>query len=94
MRDLIPPLRGARLLSRRALEELNTLQASVHTLGTTRNQALRIFVASRNVTTTVAQREFWLEFSWADQEYRVAVRRLAEFCGTHAPRTGGRTVRT
>lgn len=87
MRDLIPQqLRSGRLLSRRALEELNALQASVHALGSTRHKALRIFVASRNVTTEVAQREFWLEFSWADQEYRVAVKRLAEFCDSHGRR--------
>jgi len=86
VRDLIPPVRAGRILSRRVLEELNSLQASVHSLGSTRNKALRLFVASRNVTTEVAQREFWLEFSWADQEYRVAVRRLAQFCGEHARR--------
>jgi len=86
VRDLIPAVRAGRILSRRAMEELNSLQASVRALGRTRNQALRIFVASRNVTTPGAQREFWLEFSWADQEYRVAVRRLAEFCDAHGPR--------
>ena len=86
MRNLIGPGRAGRLLSRRALEELNSLQASVHVLGSTRNKALRIFVASRAATTTVAQREYWLEFSWADQEYRFAVRRLAEFCDEHGPR--------
>jgi hypothetical protein len=74
------------VLSRRALEEFNSLQASVHASGSTRSKALRLFVASRNITTVDAQREFWLEFSLADQEYRVAVRRLAAFCGAHAPR--------
>lgn len=83
MRDLSSRARSARLLSRRALEQLNSLQASVHSLGSTRNQALRIFVASRNVTTAIAQREYWLEFSWLDQEYREAVRRLAQFCRDH-----------
>ena len=83
MRDLSSRARPARLLSRRALEELNSLQASVHSLAGTRNRALRIFVASRSVTTEVAQREFWLEFSWIDQEYRAAVRRLAQFCEEH-----------
>ena len=56
------------------------MQASVHALGGTRDAALRRFVASRRATTPSAQREFWLEFSWLDQEYRAAVRRLAEFC--------------
>jgi hypothetical protein len=49
-----------------------------------RNTALRIFMASRGTTTSAAQREFWLEFSWLDQEYRVAVRRLADFCAMHS----------
>ena len=70
----------AGLLSRRALEELNVLQANVHRQGTLRAAALRILVASRHAATTIAQREFWLEIAWADQEYRVAVRRLAQFC--------------
>jgi hypothetical protein len=71
------------ILSRRALEELGTLQASVHSLCAERNAALRRFLASRYAATTIAQREFWLEFAWADQEYRVAVQRLAEFCRDH-----------
>ena len=45
--------------------------------------ALRMFAASRNAATRDAQREFWLEFSWADQEYRAAVSRLAQFCRDH-----------
>ena len=72
-----------RILSRRAIGELGALQASVQELAGQRSEALRIFIASRSATTTVAQREFWFEFSWADQEYRVAVRRLAEFCAEH-----------
>jgi hypothetical protein len=72
-----------KLLSRRALEQLGALQASVQELATHRNTALRLFVASRHTTTAVAQREFWLEFSWVDQEYRIAVRRLAQFCRDH-----------
>ena len=63
--------------------ELGALQASVHELGAQRNAALRLFLASRQAATALAQREFWLEFSWADQEYRVAVRRLAQFCVEH-----------
>jgi hypothetical protein len=77
---------GLKLLSRRAVLELGTLQASVHELGTHRNAALRLFMASRNATTLLAQREFWLEFSWIDQEYRAAVRRLAQFCSQHRVR--------
>lgn len=72
-----------KLLSRRALEQLGTLQASVQELAAHRNTALRMFIASRNTTTAIAQREFWLEFAWIDQEYRIAVRRLAQFCTEH-----------
>jgi hypothetical protein len=42
-------------------------------------------MASRNTTTPIAQREFWLEFSWVDEEYRAAVRKLAQFCRHHGP---------
>lgn len=80
------PVRAAQplgILSRRALEELGSLQTAVHTLCSERNAALRRFVASRHAATVLAQREFWLEFAWADQEYRVAVQRLAEFCRDH-----------
>jgi hypothetical protein len=69
-----------KLLSRRALEELGALQDAMQDLAAHRNAALRIFITSRNTTTVVAQREFWLEFSWIDQEYRAAVRKLAQFC--------------
>ena len=83
MRELSPQGRTVRILSRRALEELSALQATVHALGPPRNAALRMFVASRHSTTRIAQHEFWLEFSWLDQEYRAAVRRLAQFCRLH-----------
>ena len=72
-----------KLLSRRALEELGELQGLVRKLSGDRNTALRIFTASRFVAIASAQREFWLEFSWLDQEYRVAVCRLARFCVEH-----------
>jgi hypothetical protein len=79
-----------KLLSRRALDQLGSLQASVQELAAHRNTALRMFMASRTTTTTVAQREFWLEFAWVDQEYRIAVRRLAQFCNDHRETTGNR----
>lgn len=69
-----------RVLSRRALEELGVLQAAMRELALERNTALRIFLASRHATTTASQLEFWFEFVWLDQEYRVSVRRLAAFC--------------
>jgi hypothetical protein len=79
-----------KLLSRRALDQLGTLQASVQELANHRNTALRMFLTSRNTTTLVAQQEFWLEFAWIDQEYRIAVRRLAQFCTEHRDNTGTR----
>jgi len=76
-----------RVLSRHVLEELGQLQMTVRRLSTDRNTALRMFTASRSVAIASAQREFWLEFSWLDQEYRVAVRRLAQFCTHHRSNT-------
>lgn len=70
-------------LSRRALQELNMLQAAMRELASSRNEALRHYMTSRGVATDEAQREFWLEFSWIDQEYRIAVRRIAQFCLSH-----------
>jgi hypothetical protein len=79
-----------KLLSRRALEQLGSLQSSVQELAVHRNTALRMFIASRSTTTAMAQREFWLEFAWVDQEYRIAVRRLAQFCTDHQDNSGSR----
>ena len=79
-REHEPPVK---ILSRRTLYELGALQGAVRKLATDRNIALRLFIASRNAATRPAQQEFWLEFSWVDQEYRVAVRRLAQFCASH-----------
>jgi hypothetical protein len=72
-----------KLLSRRALEELGELQKLVRRLSADRNAALRIATASRFAAIASAQRELWLEFAWLDQEYRAAVRRLAQFCTEH-----------
>jgi hypothetical protein len=72
-----------RLPSRRAQAELSALQDKVQALAGPRNVALRMFDASRRSTTLLAQRDFWLEFSSLDQEYRDAVRRLARFCLEH-----------
>jgi hypothetical protein len=70
-------------LSRRALGELGRLQAGMQALALSRNTAMRLLIASRRVTTARAQREFWLEFTRRDREYRAAVRRLAQFCLEH-----------
>jgi hypothetical protein len=76
-----------KLMSRRMLSQLGALQSSVLELAAHRSAALRLLRASRSAATAEAQREFWLEFSWLDQEYRAAVRRLAVFCGEY--RGGG-----
>jgi hypothetical protein len=68
------------VLSRRCLIALGGLQESVHQLRLQRADALRLVQASRHAATAQAQREFWLEFVWAHQEYRAAVSRLARFC--------------
>jgi hypothetical protein len=70
-------------LSRKVLDELSELQGALRKLAADRNAALRMFAASRGAATQEAQQEFWLEFSWADQEYRAAVNRLAQFCRAH-----------
>jgi hypothetical protein len=70
-------------LSRKVMDELSELQLALRKLTAERNVALRMFAASRDAATQEAQREFWLEFSWADQEYRAAVNRLAQFCNAH-----------
>lgn len=72
-------------LSRNVLHQLRELQEGLRKLTTDRNVALRMFVASRDAATPDAQREFWLEYSWADQEYRAAVSQLAQFCRAHMP---------
>ena len=76
-----PPVRKPpKLLPRAAQEELNSLQTNLRELTMRRNAAFRIFATSRSVAIDSAQREFWLELAWLDQEYRYAVRRLAQFC--------------
>jgi hypothetical protein len=71
------------LLSRRFAREFRPLQDAVRDLGAQRAVVLRIFALSRNVTRPEAQLEHWREFIWVDQEYRIAVQRLARFCAFH-----------
>lgn len=52
--------RGMKRLSRRALDELSALQASMQALSTQRRAALRMLIASRHCTTVASQKEFWL----------------------------------
>jgi hypothetical protein len=76
---------GLKTLSRNVLDRLRELQQALRLLAEDRNMALRMFAASRDAATADAQREFWLEFAWADQEYRAAVSKLAQFCREHMP---------
>ncbi len=71
---------AVRSLSRRATLQLRTLEAAVRALSSDRSKAFQLLRASREATTRLAQRDFWLEFVWLDQEYRIAVHRLATFC--------------
>jgi len=71
------------ILSGRALVRLGVLQARVQARYARRSAALRRLLASRHAATSLAQRDFWYEFAWADQEYRAAVHRLAQFCLEH-----------
>ena len=72
-----------RSLSRRAFLQLRALESNVRELAGHRSRAFQLLRASRGATTHVAQREFWLEFAWLDQEYRAAVHKLARFCLQH-----------
>jgi hypothetical protein len=72
-----------RRLSRRAILQLRVLEGALRELSADRGRALQLLRASRDATTRVAQRDFWLEFAWIDQEYRIAVHRLAMFCRQH-----------
>jgi hypothetical protein len=73
-----------RRLSRRAILQLRMLETTVRELSLPRNKALQLLRASRGATTYVAQR---------DQEYRIAVHRLATFCLRYGgPASPGGTV--
>jgi hypothetical protein len=78
-----------KLLSTRARAELWKLQDAVRHAGDERNKLLRVLMNAREALAMDAQRELWMEFSWADQEYRFRVSQLAEFCDRHEMRTAG-----
>ncbi|HTV50496.1 MAG TPA: hypothetical protein VME21_04860 [Steroidobacteraceae bacterium] len=79
--------------SRRTLHELGALQGILRELSRDRTVALRMLLASRCAATRSAQHEFWLEYTWIDQEYRAAVRRLVQFCVLHGGPPGGSPAR-
>jgi len=76
-----------KLLSTRARAELWKLQAAVRSAAEERNKVLRVMISGRGALTRDAQHELWMEFSWADQEYRFTVMQLAAFCERHGVRT-------
>ncbi len=69
-----------RRLTRDARRELSALQDEVHRRRVERDAVLRRFNTARVSTTPAAQPDFWLEFIWVNQEYRFAVRQLADHC--------------
>jgi len=72
-----------KLLSTRACAKLWKLQDSVREAAGDRNRLLRVLLHAHGALAGEAQREMWLEFSCADQEYRYAVTNLARFCESH-----------
>lgn len=78
-----PPVSLSRVLSPTALDRLASLQANMRRQAALRTTALNLLLASRWATTQSAQREFWLEFLFAEREYRLAVRSLMRFCLQH-----------
>lgn len=59
---------------------LRRLQSDLQKAANDRDSVVQHLLASRAVLTAEAQRELWMEFVWLQQEYRMAVCRLAEFC--------------
>ena len=78
---------AARFLSTRARAQLWKLQEAVRSTGRERDRLLRVMDSSRTSLLAEAQREIWMEFSLADQEYRHAVACLADFVAQHAAST-------
>ncbi len=74
------------VLSSRARTRLWSLQAAARRAADDRRVAVRLLLASRYAATRSAQREFWFEFALIHEEYRAAMRALAEFCAKHPPR--------
>jgi hypothetical protein len=71
------------VLSNRARAKLWVLQVATNRVAEERRVAVRMLLASRRAATHSAQREYWLEFAVIHEEYRAAMRALAEFCEKH-----------
>jgi hypothetical protein len=72
-----------KLLSTRSRAKLWKLQDSVREAADERNRVLRVLLVAHQALAEEAQRELWMEFSCADQEYRYRVVELATFCTRH-----------
>ncbi len=72
-----------KLLSTRARAELWRLQNAMRLAARDRDRLLRILGSSRTALSVDAQRDIYLEFACADQEYRHTVALLAEFVRHH-----------
>ena len=82
-----------RILPVRIRRQLNDLESALGEARAARGFALGVFRASVASANASAQREYWLEFSWLDQEYRVAVRKLAVYCARRTLEQADHTVR-
>lgn len=71
-------------MSTRARAQLWKLQEAVRTASRERDRLMRQLESSRFALAMGARRELWMELSLAEQEYRVAVAQLLEFCNRHS----------
>jgi hypothetical protein len=71
-------------MSTRARAQLWKLQEAVRAASRERDSLMRQLESSRFALATGARRELWMELSLAEQEYRVAVAQLLEFCNRHS----------
>lgn len=75
---------ASRLMSTRARAQLWKLQEAVRAASRERDRLMRQLESSRTALAMGARRELWMELSLAEQEYRVAVGQLLEFCDRHS----------
>jgi hypothetical protein len=75
---------ASRLMSTRARTQLWRLQEAVRACAAKRDELMRRCEAARLVLMPEALRELWMEFCLAEQEYRIAIANLDEFCTRHS----------
>jgi hypothetical protein len=71
-------------MSTRARAQLWKLQEAVRAASRERDRLMRQLESGRSALAMGARRELWMEFSLAEQEYRVAIAQLLEFCNRHS----------